>query len=181
MPRRNAGQPRVEDRREDDKQGKPYHSEDKQAFVASTARRPGDLPGLLALYRDLHPEEPELNAEMAAATWEAMLTASGLTGTVAELAGLPTILGATCTVSVVPNLTRGARPYALVENVVTLASHRQQGLGRAVLEGAQEVAWAAGCYKVMLATGSRREETLCFYERAGFERGTKTAFQVRRP
>lgn len=110
-----------------------------------------------------------------------MMATPGLTVLVAEVAGLPAVLAATCTVSVAPNLTRGARPYALVENVVTLASHRQQGLGRAVLEAAQDVAFSAGCYKVMLATGSRREETLRFYERAGFERGTKTVFQVRRP
>jgi hypothetical protein len=31
-----------------------------------------------------------------------------------------------------------------------------------------------------LATGSRREETPRFYEGAGFERGGKTFFQVRR-
>lgn len=141
----------------------------------------GDLPGMLALYRDLHPGEPELDAGLATATWEMMLATPGLTVLVAELAGPPAVLAATCTVSIIPNLTRGARPYALVENVVTLASHRQKGLGRTVLEAAQDVAFAVGCYKVMLATGSRREETLRFYERAGFERGTKTAFQVRQP
>lgn len=140
-----------------------------------------DLLGLLTLFRGLHSDEPELDEGKAAATWEAMLAIPGLTVLVAELPGPPAILAATCTVSVTPNLTRGARPYALVENVVTLASHRQQGLGRAVLEAAQDVAFAKNCYKVMLATGSCREETLRFYERAGFERGTKTAFQVRRP
>jgi hypothetical protein len=38
--------------------------------------------------------------------------------------------------------------------------------------------WKAGCYKVMLATGSRREETLHFYEGAGFDRGGKTFFEA---
>jgi hypothetical protein len=33
----------------------------------------------------------------------------------------------------------------------------------------------------MLMTGSRQESTMRFYEHAGFERGTKTAFQIRRP
>ena len=36
-------------------------------------------------------------------------------------------------------------------------------------------------FEVMLATGSSRPETLRFYEGAGFARGGKTFFQVRRP
>jgi GNAT superfamily N-acetyltransferase len=68
----------------------------------------------------------------------------------------------------------------VIENVVTHAQHRQAGLGRAVLSAALDAAWQADCYKVMLASGSRREATLRFYEGAGFERGGKTFFQVRR-
>jgi L-amino acid N-acyltransferase YncA len=60
------------------------------------------------------------------------------------------------------------------------ADHRRMGLGRAVLSGALETAWQADCHEVMLATGSPREETLRFYESAGFERGGKTFFQMRR-
>jgi hypothetical protein len=45
-----------------------------------------------------------------------------------------------------------------------------------VLKFALAEAWAAGCYKVMLATGSREEATLRFYEKAGFLRGVKTGF-----
>jgi len=87
---------------------------------------------------------------------------------------------ASCTLVIIPNLTRGARPYGLIENVVTHQDHRRTGLGRAVLSAALESAWNANCYKVMLATGSRREESLRFYEGAGFERGTKAFFQTRR-
>lgn len=39
----------------------------------------------------------------------------------------------------------------------------------------------ADCYKVLLATGSKRETTLRFYEGAGFQRWGKTYFEVRRP
>jgi len=96
---------------------------------------------------------------------------------VADAAGL---LVSTCTLITVPNLTRGVRSYGLIENVVTLSGHRRTGLGRAVLTAALDLAWKANCYKVMLATGSRREETFRFYEGAGFERGGKTFFQARR-
>jgi GNAT superfamily N-acetyltransferase len=63
---------------------------------------------------------------------------------------------------------------------VTHPGHPRTGLGKAVLKAALEIAWKADCYKVMLATGSRREATLSFYEGAGFHRGGQTYFEVRR-
>ncbi len=137
----------------------------------------GDLPGLLALYRHLHPDDPALDPARAAATWEQMLASNMVTVLVADEDG---ILVSTCMLVVVSNLTRDAAPFALIENVVTHAHHRKRGHGHAVLDAALSAAWAAGCYKVMLMTGSRRESTLRFYERVGFEREGKTAFQVRR-
>ncbi len=80
-----------------------------------------------------------------------------------------------------PNVTRGARPYALIENVVTHAQHRRKGFGRAVLGAALACAWDEGAYKVMLATGSQRPSTLRFYEKAGFKRDGKTFFEARPP
>lgn len=89
-------------------------------------------------------------------------------------------LVASCTLVVIPNLTRSGSPYALIENVVTHAGHRRRGHGRALLDAAVAAAWAAGCYKAMLMTGSKRPETLRFYADAGFEQ-SKTGFQIRRP
>jgi len=151
---------------------------DSTALVSSATL--GDLPGLLSLYRELHSGDPEIDVATASAILREMMAMPGLTVLVAELAGLPAVLAATCTLFVLPKLTHGGQTHALIENVVTLASHRQQGLGRAVLKAAQVKAFAAGCYKILLATGSRLDETLRFYERTGFERGGKTAFQVRR-
>jgi GNAT superfamily N-acetyltransferase len=107
-----------------------------------------------------------------------MLDGSGMmTVFVAEVDG---VLASSCSLAIIPNLTRGVRPYALVENVVTHADHRKRGLARSVLMAALDAAWAADCYKVMLATGSKNPETLRFYEQCGFQRGGKTFFQVRR-
>jgi GNAT superfamily N-acetyltransferase len=114
------------------------------AIIRSATR--DDLPGVLDLYRYLHPDDLQ-----------------------------------SCTLSIIPNLTRGARSYGVIENVVTHPGHRRTGLGRSVLASALEAAWDANCYKVMLATGSPKSETLRFYESAGFERGGKTFFQARRP
>jgi GNAT superfamily N-acetyltransferase len=105
-----------------------------------------------------------------------MLGQPGMTVLVAEAEGR---VAATCTLVVIPNLTRGARPYALIENVVTDAGRRKAGLGRAVIAAALDRAWEAGCYKAMLLTGSRDPATLRFYGGAGF-RQDKTGFQIRR-
>ena len=136
-----------------------------------------DLPGLLDLYRHLHPDDPQPDVVKIAETWSTLL-GSGFTKVIVAVdAGL---LVSSCTLAIIPNLTRGARSYAVIENVVTHPAHRRTGLGKSVLSAALDAAWEADCYKVMLATGSRREETLRFYEQAGFERGGKTIFQVRR-
>lgn len=139
---------------------------------------PADLPGVLALYRQLNPGDPVLDLDAAEPVWAALLSSGLTTPFVADMAGR---LVSSCTLAIVPNLSRGARPYGVIENVVTHADHRRTGLGRAVLNAALDKAWNADCYKVLLATGSRREATLRFYEGAGFQRDGKTYFEIRRP
>jgi GNAT superfamily N-acetyltransferase len=79
----------------------------------------------------------------------------------------------------VENLPHSARPFGFIENVVTLQQYRCQGWGTALLKAALAMAWQAGCYKVMLMTGSRRPETHRFYKNAGFADGEKFAFIAR--
>ncbi len=144
------------------------------------AARPDDLPRLLPLFRHLDAtDEAAPEPDAARDAFARLLRMEGATVFVAELPGPPPVLAATCTLVVVPNITHGARSHALIENVATLADHRQQGLGSAVLHAAVTAAQAQGCYKVVLTTGSKRESTLRFYDRAGFQRGTRTAFQIR--
>ena len=137
-----------------------------------------DLPGLLSLYRHLHPNESQPESATAERVWTKLLTSGFTTVIVAQSADQ---LVSSCTLAIVPNLSRGARSYAVIENVVTHADYRRLGLGRRVLAHALDLAWQADCYKVSLATGSKRESTLHFYEEAGFGRGGKTYFEVRRP
>ena len=139
---------------------------------------PDDLPGVMALYRQLNPDDPVLNLTAAEPVWSALLSSGFTTPFVAEVGGR---LVSSCTLAIVPNLSRGARAYGVIENVVTDIDHRRTGLGRAVLQVALDKAWKADCYKVLLATGSRRESTLRFYEGAGFQRDAKTYFEIRRP
>ena len=143
--------------------------------VIRSAQR-DDLREVLALYRHLNPADPRVDAERAEGAWSALLSSGFNTVLVAEIAGA---LVASCTLSVIPNLTRSARPYGVIENVVDAHSeHRRTGLGRAVLAAALDLAWNANCYKVMLASG-RNEETLRFYDQMGFKRGGKTFFEIR--
>lgn len=134
-----------------------------------------DLDAILALYRSLHPDDPHLEATEPKVVehWRSILSDSRLRYYGVELNAR---IVSSCTLTLIPNLTRGMRPYGLIENVVTLPAHRKTGCASAAIHTALEEAWCAGCYKVMLATGSKEESTLRFYERAGFLRGVKTGF-----
>ncbi|HZX06158.1 GNAT family N-acetyltransferase [Kribbella sp.] len=66
----------------------------------------------------------------------------------------------------------------MIENVVVDAARRGTGLGRRIMAATLQTAWDAGCYKVMLQTGSRRESTHAFYRRCGFTPDEKTAYVV---
>jgi GNAT superfamily N-acetyltransferase len=81
-----------------------------------------------------------------------------------------------CVCVIIPNLTRNVRPYAFVENVVTHADYRKKGYASECLDYARTIAKKENCYKMMLLTGSKREETLRFYEKAGYNSKDKTAF-----
>lgn len=76
----------------------------------------------------------------------------------------------------IPNLTHNQQPYALVENVITDEKYRNKGYATLLLNYAKELAEKENCYKIMLMTGSKKDSTLNFYERAGYNRVDKTAF-----
>jgi GNAT superfamily N-acetyltransferase len=136
--------------------------------------REDELPLLLDLLTHLNPDDCPLPADdIVHQVWNDFLTDPKIQCMVGETDGR---LVASCTLIIVPNLTRGARPYGLIENVVTHADYRQRGIGTSLLRYALQVAWDKDCYKVMLLTGRKQEETLRFYEKAGFQRGVKTGF-----
>lgn len=134
----------------------------------------GDLGALLALYTHLHrSDDPLPGEEVVQAAWQELLANprhSQFGGYVED------VLVSSCTLTVIPNLTRGCRPYGIIENVVTHAAHRNKGYGKAILAHTLSYAWSAGCYKVMLLTGKKDEATLRFYESAGFDPHEKQGF-----
>jgi GNAT superfamily N-acetyltransferase len=148
------------------------------ACVTIRPIRVEELPVLLSLYRHLHPSDPELpiNSDVER-LWQRIYSDPRSSYFVADIDAR---VVSTCTLTVIPNLTRGAQPYGIIENVVTLPDFRRQGIGTRILQAALAQAWERGCYKVMLLTGRQDEATLRFYQQAGFEAGVKTGFVARR-
>ena len=137
-----------------------------------------DLPEILRLYGQLNPADPQPEPEAASDVLAQMID-SPITRVLLALEGAQAV--STCTLVVVPNLTRRLAPYAVIENVVTDAACRGRGAGKAVMNYAIEEAWKAGCYKVMLMTGKQRDGTVAFYESLGFSADRKTGMEIRRP
>jgi ribosomal protein S18 acetylase RimI-like enzyme len=123
-----------------------------------------DLPALLSLYRELHPEDPPLPRATSDAVWAAMAGQQGRTVLVADAGD--TVAG-TVDCLVMPNLTRGGRAIMFVETVVVAACFRRRGIGRRLLDAAARLAEAGGCYKLQLLAADD-EYVHGFYEACGF-------------
>ena len=132
-----------------------------------------DLDEVLKLYLFLHEDNiPELNAHLEK-TWNQIIEDPNHHLIVNEIDGQ---IISSCVCVIIPNLTRNVRPYAFVENVVTHADYRRKGYAGECLEYARRIAEQENCYKMMLLTGSKKPETLHFYEKAGYNSNDKTAF-----
>lgn len=132
-----------------------------------------DLNGLLHLYLHLHEiQVPEVD-HVLLSTWDQILRNENYHLIVAEEDG---IIVSSCTCLIVPNLTRQGTPYALVENVVTHEDYRGRGLASACMAYASELATEAGCYKIMLTTGSQDPNVHAFYQKHGYSNKGKTAY-----
>ena len=88
------------------------------------------------------------------------------------------MLAAMVTLHLLPNVLWNARPYGVIENVVTRKSHQGCGYGRQAMQAAIDAAWAAEAYKIMLMTGQGRGAA-GFYESLGFSSKDKHAYVMR--
>lgn len=124
-----------------------------------------DLPALLALYGELHPGDTPLATEAAGPIWREITAQAGRT---VLLAIVDARAAGTLDCTVLPNLTRGGRPFMLVENMVVSSSVRRLGVGRQLLAAAVDRAGTTGCYKIQLLSHLTRGEAHLFYESCGF-------------
>lgn len=135
--------------------------------------RENDLKEILQLYLYLHEREIPEDFQQLKNTWKQIISDKNHHLIVCDTEGR---IAASCVCVIILNLTRNVRPYALVENVVTHKDCRGRGYGTACLNYAKQIAEENHCYKIMLLTGAKEEETLNFYRNAGYNSSVKTAF-----
>ena len=133
----------------------------------------GDLNQLLDLYIFLHKEDTFDNLEHLKDVWNEIMEDKNHHIIVNDINGK---IVSSCVYVIIPNLTRGGRPYAFIENVVTHIEYRNKGYATECLNYAKEIAINNNCYKMMLLTGSKRQTTLDFYKTAGYNSNDKTVF-----
>ena len=135
--------------------------------------RKDELNELLELYLHLHEKSVHEMSEHLKSVWDAIVQDKNHHVIVNEVDGK---IVSSCVCVIIPNLTRGVRPYAFVENVVTHSDYRAKGYASQCLDFAKKTALESNCYKMMLLTGAKDGKTLDFYERAGYNCSDKTAF-----
>jgi len=132
-----------------------------------------ELNELLKLYTHLHELGVPEDSEHLQNVWDEICSDENHHVIVCEV---DRKIVSSCVCVIIPNLTRNVRPYAFIENVVTLVDYRGKGYATACLNYARELAVQESCYKMMLLTSSKSESTLNFYKRAGYNCTDKTAF-----
>lgn len=132
-----------------------------------------DLDSIQELYLHLHEEEKMPFSNELNAIWQNIIEDKNYHIIVGESDGK---LISSVTLVIILNLTRQAKPYAIIENVVTHTEYRNKGYGTMLIKKAIKIAEESGCYKIMLLTGSKEKATLKFYENCGFNCKDKTAF-----
>jgi GNAT superfamily N-acetyltransferase len=131
--------------------------------------RASDLEDLLRLYSELADSPAQATAIDDPAAPRALVAvladpARHLVVAVAE----ERVVG-TADLLIAQNLTHGARPWGIIENVVVSRAGRRRGVGRALFEHLLDLARGADCYKLQLLSGKQRVEAHRFYRAIGFE------------
>ena len=71
---------------------------------------------------------------------------------------------------IVPNLTHGGRPWAVIEHMIVDESRQGTGMGRLLIRRVEDIVAEAGCYKLQFLSAWRRKDTAHpFYEAMGYE------------
>jgi GNAT superfamily N-acetyltransferase len=135
-----------------------------------------DLKGVLSLYKELRPSDPDLEVNFANEKWAEIINDPQTYIVVAEIEGE---LASTCALGINKSIANGARPFAIIEHVVTSDKFRRQGLSGQVLEFGISLAWKNNCCKVMLLSGDELKGAHSLYESVGFKGGIEKGFVIK--
>ncbi|ULQ60226.1 GNAT family N-acetyltransferase [Brucepastera parasyntrophica] len=135
-----------------------------------------DLGGLISLYKQLNPEDNPPDGKTVRRIWKKIL--ADRDSRIFLACDSDTAVGS-CSVFIIPNLTRGGRPFAVIENVIVDSGYRNLGIGRRLMDSALLFAENSGCYKVLLLSSSGRSGSHRFYEKMGFDGNSKKGFVMR--
>ena len=67
-------------------------------------------------------------------------------------------------------LAHKCTPSAILEDIVVATSRQRQGVGKALVAHAMDMARSKGCYKLVLSSNARRTDAHRFYDQLGFQR-----------
>jgi len=137
-----------------------------------------DLDGVLKLYKELRPHDPELSKTFAKKMWLEIIKDPNTHIVVADINGE---LASTCALGINKSMASGAKPFAIIEHVITASKFRRQGLSRQVMEYSTALAWQENCCKVMLLSGEKLTSAHGVYESVGFKGGIEKGFVIKAP
>ena len=89
-----------------------------------------DLPILLSLYADMHDHDELAGEKELSHAWKEIMDNPAMMPFILEVDLVPV---SSCMLMCVPNLSRGARPFGIIENVVTGKQYRNKGYGTALI------------------------------------------------
>jgi GNAT superfamily N-acetyltransferase len=131
-----------------------------------------DLPRILELYHELSMITTE-SEQHSSTSWD------DYRRVFAEISGNPRrellvaeyegeVVG-TVALFIIPILSHGATPYALVENLVVNHKYRRKGIGKKLMEYTIVRAKQEGCHRIELCSDRRRQEAHELYLSVGFK------------
>lgn len=131
-----------------------------------------DLPRILELYHELSMITTEVEQHLNTSWDDYRRVFAEISGNprrellVAEYEG--EVMG-TVALFTIPNLSHGATPYALVENLVVNHKYRRKGIGKKLMEYTIARAKQEGCHRIELCSHRKRKEAHRLYSSVGFE------------
>lgn len=144
--------------------------------IEITSATAGDLQGVLALYRELRPNDPVMLDAKAEEVWQAMTKDANCDIIVAKVTQQ---IASSCSLTLNTSLANAGKPFAMIEHVITAKEHRRKGLSKKVLEHAIALAWQKGCCKIMLLSGAQLTGAHALYESVGFKAGIERGFVLK--